>query len=241
MPPKVIIHNSVSIDGSLSSFEPNMELHYQLAGSYKPDVQLIGSNTIVAGIELYGDGVPQEEPSDFQKPRRNKNLSAWVLIDTKGKLEGKLHTCRRFDMCRDIIVLVSKTTPRRYLRYLDDRQYDHHCIGNDGVDLRQALLLLSKKYHAKTIVTDTGRILGNLLLNQGLVDEISLLVHPVIVGVQSYNMFNDIQRNYTVTLVKCQRLKKQYVWLVYHVQKKGKSSGLYTRTDSTQKGLSRYD
>ncbi len=72
--PKVIIHNSISIDGSLSSFEPNMELHYELAEKYKPDIHLIGSNTITAGIELYGGGVPLEESTDFEKPKRNKNL-----------------------------------------------------------------------------------------------------------------------------------------------------------------------
>jgi 2,5-diamino-6-(ribosylamino)-4(3H)-pyrimidinone 5'-phosphate reductase len=223
MMPKVIIHNSISIDGSLSSFEPNMELHYKLAGMYKPDIHLIGSNTITAGIELYEDGVPLEQSTDFEKPKRNKQLPAWVLIDSKGRLEGLLHTCRRFELCRDVIVLVSKTTPPRYLRYLDKRQYHHHCVGRDAVDLQQALILLSKEYHVKTILTDTGRILGNLLLNQGLVDEISLLVHPVIVGKKSYNMFCDIERNLEVTLVKCERLEKQYIWLVYKVKKKGKS------------------
>ena len=161
--PKVIIHNSISIDGSLSSFEPNMELHYQIAARYKPDVHLIGSNTITAGIELYGDSVPPEKTSDFEKPKRNKSLPVWVLIDSKGKLEGMLHTCRRFDMCRDVIVLVSKKTPQRYLRYLDQRQYDYYCVGYDSVDLRKGLNLLSKEYHVKTILTDTGRILGNLL------------------------------------------------------------------------------
>ncbi len=224
MIPKVIIHNSISIDGSLSSFEPNMELHYKIAGWYKPDVQLIGSNTIAAGIELYGDGVPPEEPSDFLKPRRSKSLPVWVLIDSKGKLEGKLHACRRFELCRDVVVLVSKTTPQRYLRYLDERQYCHHCVGRGSVDLRQALILLSHEFKAKTILTDTGRILGNLLLNQGLVDEISLLVHPVVVGKKSYNMFSDIKRNFELSLVKCQQLETQYVWMVYKVEKKGKSA-----------------
>jgi len=222
MMPKVIIHNSISIDGSLSSFEPNMELHYELAEKYKPDIHLIGSNTITAGIELYGGGVPLEESTDFEKPKRNKNLPLWVLIDTKGKLEGMLHTCRRFEMCRDVIVLVSQTTPQRYLHYLDERHYDHHCVGHDSVDVRQALRLLSKEYNAKTILTDTGRILGNLLLNQGLVDEISLLVHPVIVGKKSYCMFSDIERYFEVTLMKCELLKEQYVWLVYKVKKKEK-------------------
>jgi 2,5-diamino-6-(ribosylamino)-4(3H)-pyrimidinone 5'-phosphate reductase len=224
MLPKVIIHNSVSIDGSLSSFEPNMELHYQLAAKFKPDVHLIGSNTILAGIKLYGDGVPPEETSDFIKPKRNKNLPSWVLVDSKGRLEGLLHTCRRFEMCRDVIVLVSQKTPQRYLRYLDERCYDHHCVGRNSIDLRQALQFLSKEYHARTILTDTGRILGNLLLDQGLVDEISLLLHPVIVGKKSYNMFCDIEKNLDVTLVKCERLEKQYVWLVYQIKKKDSPS-----------------
>jgi len=220
MRPTVILHNSISIDGSLSSFEPNMQVHYQLAGSFKADMHLIGSHTIATGIKLYGDGVPLEGLSDFEKPKRSKTLPAWVVVDSKGRLEGMLHTCRRFDLCRDVIVLVSQKTPKRYLQYLDDRQYEYYCVGKDCVDLPKALNLLSNKYHVKRLLTDTGRILGNLLLNQGLVDEISLLVHPVIVGKPSYNIFLDIEKNLEVTLVKCKRLEKQYVWLLYKVIQK---------------------
>jgi 2,5-diamino-6-(ribosylamino)-4(3H)-pyrimidinone 5'-phosphate reductase len=217
MLPKVIIHNSISIDGSLSSFEPNMELHYRIAGMFKPEIHLIGSNTITAGIELYGGDVPPEDASDFKKPIRSKNLPAWVVVDSKGRCDGLLHTCRRFEQCRDVILLVSQATPQRYLRYLDERQYEYHRFGRDCVDLRSALTFLAKNYHVKTIVTDTGRILGNLLLNQGLVDEISLLVHPVIVGKTSYNMFNEIEKNHDITLMKCERLEKQYIWLLYKI------------------------
>ncbi|MBN2600303.1 MAG: dihydrofolate reductase family protein [Candidatus Thermoplasmatota archaeon] len=220
MMPKVIIHNSISIDGSLTSFEPNMELHYRIAGMFKPDMHLIGSHTITAGVELYEDGIPPEDASDFKKPKRKKTLPAWVLVDSKGTLEGLLHTCRRFELCRDVLVLVSQKTPKRYLRYLDERQYEYHCIGRDAVDLRQALNLLFEEYHARTILTDTGRILGNLLLNQGLVDEISLLVHPVLVGKKSYGMFHDLERKCTVTLMKSERLEQQYIWLFYRVKKK---------------------
>ena len=217
MRPKVILHNSLSLDGSLTGFEPNMELHYRIAGMFKPEVHLIGSNTITAGIELYGTGVPPEKPSDFQKPKRNKKLPSWVIIDSKGKLQGLLHTCRQFEQVRDVILLVSQTTPKRYLRYLDERQYEYHIVGKNSVDLPEALALLAKTYQVKTIVTDTGRILGNLLLNQGLVDEISLLVHPVIVGKTAYPMFSDINKNLDGTLVKCEQLEKQYIWLLYKI------------------------
>ena len=217
MSPKVILHNSLSLDGSLTGFEPNMELHYRIAGMFKPEVHLIGSNTITAGIELYGTGVPPEKPSDFQKPKRNKKLPSWVIIDSKGKLQGLLHTCRQFEQVREVILLVSQTTPKRYLRYLDERQYEYHIVGKDSVDLSEALALLAKTYQVKTIVTDTGRILGNLLLNQGLVDEISLLVHPVIVGKTAYPMFSDINKNLDGTLVKCEQLEKHYIWLLYKI------------------------
>jgi 2,5-diamino-6-(ribosylamino)-4(3H)-pyrimidinone 5'-phosphate reductase len=215
--PKIILHNSISIDGSLTNFEPNMGLHYQIAGNYKPDIHLIGSNTIKKGIELYGDDFPPEENEDFEKQKRDKNLPYWAIIDTKGNLKGLLHTCRRFEFCKDVIVLVSEKTPKAYFSHLKERKYDYHTVGKDHVNLKKALELLSNKYQAKIILADTGRILGNLLLNQGLISEISLLIHPVIVGHKSYTMFSDVDRNLKLKLLKKEILEKEYIWLVYKV------------------------
>ena len=219
MLPKIIIHNSISIDGSLTNFEPNMGLHYQIAGNYKPDIHLIGSNTIKKGIELYGDDFPSEEKKDFEKQKRDKNLPYWAIIDTKGDLKGLLHTCRRFEFCKDIILFVSEKTPKAYLKHLKERNYDYYIVGKDHVDLKKALELLSNKYQSKTILTDTGRILSNLLLNQGFVSEISLLIHPIIVGNKSYNMFSEINKNIKLKLFKKETLEEVYIWLVYTVEK----------------------
>jgi len=212
--PKVILHNSVSLDGSLTNFEPNMELHYQIAGKYNADAHLIGSNTVKVGAELYGGTVPPEQMRDFTKPERSESLPYWVIPDTTGILKGLLHTCRRFEFCRDVIVLVSEETPKEYVRHLEERNYDYHIIGKKHVDLERALSFLSEKYRIKTILADTGRVLGNLLLNHGFVNEISLLIHPVIVGTTSYNMFSDVN-NMKLKLRQSEMLEKNYVWLVY--------------------------
>jgi 2,5-diamino-6-(ribosylamino)-4(3H)-pyrimidinone 5'-phosphate reductase len=220
MLPKVVIHNSISLDGSLTDFKPNMELHYEIAGSYKPNAHLIGSNTIKTGIELYGEGVSPEEETDFKKPVRDENLPLWVIPDTKGKLKGLLHTCRRFEFCRDVIMLVSEATPKQYLEHLEERNYTCHVVGADYVDLHKSLALLSSKHRVEKVLTDTGRILGNLLLEQGFVSELSLLVHPVVVGKRSYNIFGNINENIGLKLCKKKSFSGGYVWLVYEIRKK---------------------
>lgn len=217
--PKIIIHNSISVDGSLTNFEPNMGLHYQIAGNYKPGAHLIGSNTAKIGATLYGNGIPKEEKRDFKKAKRDKNLPYWVMIDTKGALKGILHVCRRFEFSRDIIMLLSEETPKEYIEYLKDRNYDYHITGKSHVDLKAGLEILSTQYGVKTVLTDTGRILSNLLLNQGLVSEISLLIHPLIVGKKTYPILSDVDNNLSLTLRKKETLDKGYVWLVYKVNK----------------------
>ena len=217
--PKIIIHNSISIDGSLTNFEPNMELHYKIAGNYKPDIHLIGSNTIKKGIELYGEGIPPEEKKDFQKQEKIKSFPDWVIIDTQGQLEGLLHICRRFEFCKDVIILVLEKTPKNYLNYLKERNYGYHIVGKNYVNLKKVFELLLTKYQVKIILTDTGRILGNLLLNQGFVSEISLLIHPIIVGIKSYNMFSDINKNLKLKLIRKETLEDEFIWVVYGVEK----------------------
>jgi 2,5-diamino-6-(ribosylamino)-4(3H)-pyrimidinone 5'-phosphate reductase len=218
--PKIVIHNSISLDGSLTNFEPNMDLHYKIAGIYKAEAHLIGSNTAKVGVALYGNGIPQEEKKDYVKAKRDKNLPYWVMIDTKGALRGILHICRRFEFSRDIIILLSEETPKEYIEYLRERNYNYHIVGKSHVNLREALKILATQYGVKTVLTDTGRILGNLLLNQGLVSEISLLIHPLIVGKDAYPILSDVNNTLHLTLQNKETLDKGYVWLVYKVNTK---------------------
>jgi 2,5-diamino-6-(ribosylamino)-4(3H)-pyrimidinone 5'-phosphate reductase len=195
-----------------------MNLHYQIVGKYRPQLYLVGSNTVKTGIDMFGD-VPTENEQDFIRPKKNVDLAYWVIPDTKGALKGLLHYCRRSEFCKDVIVLVSKQTPQSYLNYLRERNYDHYVVGENQVNLPQALQLLSEKYATTNILADTGRILSNALLMQGLVSELSLLIHPVIVGDKAYNMFGNINQLTPMHLQMKKSFAHGYIWLTYKVTK----------------------
>ena len=217
MKPYITLHNSITLDGSLTGFMPDMELHYRLAGRYTPEANLIGSETIIAGQEMFGDGIPEEEERDFEVPLRDPGLPWWVVVDSGGRLMGMLHTCRRFEYCKDVIVLVSESTPEAYLKHLEERNYSYIKTGKAKVDLRSALYILAEQYGIKKILTDTGQALGSILINENMVDEISLVVHPLLKGGGSYYIFGGVTSDIRLSLIMEERFENGCIWLTYKV------------------------
>ena len=190
-----------------------MPLHYEIAGGFKADMHLVGSNTAKNGIDLFLKEIPQETQDDFNKPKKEGVL--WAIPDTDGKMNGLLHILRQSEYCKDVIVLISEKTSKEYIGYLRERDYDYYIVGENKCNLKQALKLLNEKYNVKIILTDTGTILSNLLIKQGLVSEISLLIHPILVGKKAYNMFAYLEENLKLELVGKKSFEKGYVWNLY--------------------------
>ena len=222
MKPYLILHNQISLDGSIRNFEFNLEIHYKVAGKYEADSILVGSKTAKTGIEMFTEKIPSEEEFDFRKPPKKPDdkRAAWVIPDTRGTLINLLHVYRRSGYCRDIIILVSKSTPEEYIEHLKAREYDYIVAGEDRIDFRHALDVLSERYNSKTILTDSGEILNSVLMGEGLVDEISILISPSISGNSCVSLFKSLEKGrIQLELVKNEVFEKNFVWLVYKVLK----------------------
>lgn len=220
MLPRLVIHNSISLDGSTTGFTANLEVHYGILGSYEPDAMIVGSNTAKTGTQFFCEKIPPEEESDFQKPEIHPDdtQAYWMIADSRGVLEGLMHVFRRSEYSKDVIVLVSEKTPEPYLNYLRERNYDFIQAGAERVDIRQALEIASERYGFKLVVSDSGGILNSILLEQGLVEEISLVLTPEIVGKNGANLFRGIEKSgIQLELVRNEVVEKKYVHLVYKV------------------------
>ncbi len=222
--PEIIMHNSISLDGRVTGFGPDMGQHYGIVGSYKADYYMAGSNTAATGIELYG-GAPPETEGDFARPKRGPGLSYWLVPDSRGSLMGRLHALRRNEYCRDVVLLLSKRTGQDYIDYLENRDYEYIVCGEDRVDYRTAFECLRETHGAERILVDSGPTLSGILLKQGLVDEISLLVHPCLAGNKALDAFRDLDLEdgaITLELKKQEALVGGLLWMVWRVLARGK-------------------
>jgi 2,5-diamino-6-(ribosylamino)-4(3H)-pyrimidinone 5'-phosphate reductase len=224
MLPKLIIYNTVSLDGCLTGFEPNLERYYEIAGNYKADTVLVGSNTAKTGMEMFLEEIPPEKDSDFKKPeiKSDDPTPLWVIPDSRGILQNILHVLRNTEYCKDVIILISKKTSKKYVNYLKERSYDYIIIGENHVDYKKAFEKLYHNYNVRVIRSDSGWTLNSILLEQGLADKLSLFISPIIVGNNKTNLFQNInseKSKINLELVKNEIFDDNYILLVYKVKK----------------------
>jgi len=223
MRPKVIIYNATSLDGRIDSFEADVGLYYRLAGTWGEDATLVGSGT------MFKPGRDREEGPEegYEPPERDPGDTRPLLVvpDSLGRVRS-WNSIRSWPYWRDVLVLVSRSTPREYLDYLDGKRVRHAAIGRDHVDLRAALALLAKRYGVRVVRVDSGGTLNGALLREGLVDEVSVLLHPTLVGgtgVRPLVVGPDPaspDEAVALRLTRMERQKGGIVWLRYKVVKR---------------------
>ena len=222
MLPYIILHNVVSLDGRIDGFTPNIGLYYQLASRWQVDATLAGSNTILN----MPDEIPPEDESAFQPPEVDANDSRPVLVipDSRGRVRH-WHYLRQTPFWKDMIALCSQSTPDEYFQYLNERHIDYVTTGDDHVDIKAALEKLYTFFNIKVIRVDSGGTLNGILLRQGLVNEISVLIEPYLVGgdaAKSIFHEEDLKTPGGVINLKLthhEKIEDHIIWLKYEVLK----------------------
>ncbi|UCH10930.1 MAG: RibD family protein [Fidelibacterota bacterium] len=222
MLPRIVVHNAVSVDGRIDWFTPDVGQFYGLAARWKEDATLAGSDTIYNAEESAA-----EEEDDIPEPpvvEADDARPLLVVPDSRGGVHN-WRQLRESGYWRDMVALCAKKTPQTYRDYLDARYI--HCIiaGEERVDLREALEELHARVGVELVRVDSGGTLNGVLFRAGLVDEVSLLIHPSLVGgTSSRSMYRapDLTTDEGVIdlkLIHCEQLENGVVWVRYEVIK----------------------
>lgn len=224
MLPRVILHSAVSVDGRIDWFTPDLGQFYELAAAWEEDATLTGSDTVLASLTEAYEPEGEAAPLPERKPGDSRPLL--VVPDSRGRVRC-WSFLRRQPYWRDAVVLCSKVTPRAYLEYLRERQVECIVAGEWRVDLKAALEELNARYGVKVVRVDSGGTLNGALLRAGLVDEVSLLIYPSLVGgttPRSFFRAPDLDSGdgvIPVLLTGVEKLSGEVIRLRYRVAKRG--------------------
>ncbi len=181
MLPRVVLYNGVSLDGRMDWYTGDVGLYYQLAAHWDADATLSGSETMLAAAAAEGvteDDLDPAEPSG-SSPEDSRPLL--VIVDSRGRFRHWRWMLKQA-YWRGGVALCSRATPQSYLDYLGKSHVDHILAGEDQVDLRAVLEELAARYGVEVVRVDSGGALNGALLRAGLVDEVSVLINPCLVG-----------------------------------------------------------
>lgn len=173
------IYNSVSLDGRVTGFVADLALYYGISAEWGNDGVLVGSGTVLKSMEA----IPEDTEDDLHPPETvdDASLPYVLFVDSKGLIRSH-HVFRQQPYIREVMVLISKDTPDDYRRYLDDRNYRYIETGDDRVDLISAMEVLYEEFGLRNMRTDSGGTLNSALIDADLVDEIVLILNPVLAG-----------------------------------------------------------
>ena len=221
MIPKVIIYNTISLDGRIDLFNTDIKLYYEIASKWDVDAVLMGSNTLLKRFnaetgELYGCANFEVDEID--------SFPLLVVPDSEGQIRI-WNKVLKMPFIKDILVLCSRSTPQEYLNFLDEMNIKYMVIGYNNVNLGTALEELNTQFGVKSLRVDSGGTLNGVLLRDDLVDEVCVLLNPVMVGGISTNSIYtapDLKTSndaIDLKLIKMEQLKNEIIFLQYRVMK----------------------
>jgi riboflavin biosynthesis pyrimidine reductase len=190
--------------------------------SYEPDAWLCGRVTMEAHfaqgtrsdaeIAREHDGAPRE---DFRAPGEHESFA--FAVDSSGRLAWDTN-----DIDGDhVVAILSQRVSDEYLAFLRERGLSYILAGAREVDLALALQKIGSRFGVRTLMLEGGGKINGGMLRAGLVDEVSVLLAPVVdgrMGTPAVFDFTDEAPRHRLALDAVERRADDVLWLRYRVE-----------------------
>jgi riboflavin biosynthesis pyrimidine reductase len=178
------VDGRVVVDGWPSAVASAVRRQYEeVHASYEPDGWICGRVT----MEPFAGGVrPETEVArehaggtareDFRAPGDFDSFA--FAIDPSGRLAWETN-----DIDGDhVVAILSERVSDEYLAFLRARGVSYVLAGTREVDLPLAMAKISGRFGVTTLMLEGGGRINGGMLAAGLIDEVSVLVAPVVDG-----------------------------------------------------------
>jgi 2,5-diamino-6-(ribosylamino)-4(3H)-pyrimidinone 5'-phosphate reductase len=226
--PRVICHMIASLDGRILTdgwpLSGEGRRQYEVVHEgYAPDAWICGRVTMEehfaqglrsdAEIAREHDGAPRE---DFLAPGEHESYA--FAVDSSGRLAWETN-----DIDGDhVVAILSERVSDEYLAFLRGRGVSYLLAGAHDVDLPRALEKIAARFGVRTLMLEGGGRINGGMLRAGLVDEVSVLVAPVVDGRMGTPALFDVDEDgvtpHRLALEAVERRADDVLWLRYRVE-----------------------
>ena len=187
MKPYVVCHMMSSLDGHALTdgwarpFKKDAgALYEKLAKTFEFDGWICGRVTMqeIAHGDDYPRGLAKTPiPRTHYFAKRDANCYA-ISIDPHGKVAWKSNEA----LDSHVVSVVTEAVPDDYLAYLKSINVSYIFGGKTEIDLAQVIATLANELGTKRLIVEGGPTVSGSFVNAGLVDEVSVLILPLIDG-----------------------------------------------------------
>ena len=233
--PFIICHMVTSLDGKVTGdflfrpqCEPATQLYYQINRDLRADGFACGRVTMEGSftggwypdLSQYPALPPIPEWTDFVLDRTASRFA--VAFDPHGRLGWKSNRIKDpdgdpgYDGAQILEVLTHQVDPR-YLSYLQAMQISYIFAGETEIDVELALSKLKTLFGIHTLLLEGGSILNGAFQRAGVIDELSLVVAPIVAEAEDKPLFmNSALEHYFLSEVHPQN---EALWIKYRKSK----------------------
>lgn len=184
MKPYVVVHMMSSLDGrSLTdgwNFDFASDLYENTAATFKANAWICGRVTMqeISHGSDYPKGLatrPIPRTDHFAERKADQYA---ISIDPQGRVAWKSNTALK----SHVIEVLTEQVADDYLAYLQSIGVSYVFGGKSEIDLDKVVQTLARELDLKKLIVEGGSHLSGAFVNAGLVDEVSVLVLPLVDG-----------------------------------------------------------
>jgi len=204
--PYIICHMVTSIDGKVTgeflsspSCAKACEIYYEINRNLKSNGFICGRATMESSFTggYYPDLAKYKtiKPNMDYIPHEMSGFYA-IAFDTNGKLGWKSNKIIDPDGdpgydCAQIVEVLSENVDERYLGYLEEMKIPYIFAGKDKIDVELALFKLKNIVGIDALLLEGGSIINGAFQHANAIDELSLVVAPIIADKNDKPLFMD--------------------------------------------------
>ncbi len=239
MPPYIICHMTTSLDGKVTGeflfqteCEKATEIYYEINRNYIKST----ADGFICGRTTMEESFTHGYYPDLSKYKFEKiapfPMNYWlddeymsgfyaIAFDPKGKLGWKSNRIVDEDPGyggAQIIEVLTEQVDERYLAYLQEMEIPYLFAGEKEIDVELALHTLAV-HGINTLLLEGGSIINGYFQRADMIDELSLVVAPVVADAEDKPLFTDSSVS-EFELQKVQQYDGGVVWLNYKRKQK---------------------